>query len=135
MACVSHEIRETSKWLLWVVSHQDALINEQDCGVGFEVDALGFLDDFEALDGDVSLVSQAETDNVQHVDFCISSTVLLNVVVTAFNRTEKFPHHHPTISSHSTLALASARSVTLSDAPSTRLLPAIRHRSFEAKPS
>lgn len=134
MACVSHDIRETSKWLLWVVSHQYALVDEQDRGVGFEVDALGFLDNFEALDGNVSLVGQAETDNVQHVDFCISLTVLLNVVVTAFNRTEKFPHYHPTISSHSTLALAPVRSVTLPNAPSTRLLPAIR-RSFEAKPS
>ena len=76
MACVSHDIRETSKWLLWVVSHQYALVDEQDRGVGFEVDALGFLDDFEALDGDVSLVGQAETDNVQHVDFCVCSVYL-----------------------------------------------------------
>jgi hypothetical protein len=47
---------------------KDGLIDEEDGGVGFEIDAGRLLDDFETFDGDVCLIGQAEADEVEHSD-------------------------------------------------------------------
>ena len=78
--CVSVDKSDCESFLLsdlfWIgCSHQYALVDEQDRRVGFEVDALGFLNDLETLDGDISFVGQAESDDVQHD--CGSGYVLL----------------------------------------------------------
>lgn len=56
-----------------VVTHEYALVDEQDCCVGFEVDALGLFDDLQTLDRDVFLVGQAETNDVKHfrLEMCL----------------------------------------------------------------
>ena len=46
--------------------YQLGFVDEEDAGVGLEVDAVGPLDDFEALDSDVGFVGQAKTDEVEH---------------------------------------------------------------------
>lgn len=45
------------------------VVDEEDGGVGFEVDSFGALDNFETFDSDVALVCKTETDEVQHGPF------------------------------------------------------------------
>ena len=42
------------------------MVYEQDAGVGFQVDLLGFAHYFESFDGDVLFVGEAEADEVEH---------------------------------------------------------------------
>jgi hypothetical protein len=52
------------------VAYQDFLLDEQDSGIGFEIDTLGALDDLETLDRHVLLVCQTQSDCVEH-DCCV----------------------------------------------------------------
>lgn len=47
-------------------NYQFCLIDQKNTRVRFEVDALGLLDNLQTADGDVSLISETETDEVQH---------------------------------------------------------------------
>jgi hypothetical protein len=49
------------------ITYQFLFVNEEDAGVGFEVDALGSLDDRETFDSDIGLVCKAEADKVEHL--------------------------------------------------------------------
>lgn len=46
--------------------YEFGLVNHEDAGVCFEVDAGAFLDDLETGDGDVFFIGEAEADEVEH---------------------------------------------------------------------
>lgn len=48
------------------INYQFCLIDQKNTRVRFEVDTLGLLDDLQATDGDVSLISETQTDEMQH---------------------------------------------------------------------
>ena len=49
-------------------THELCCIDKKYAGIGLEVNPLCFLDHFQALDRDISLICQAETDQLQHFD-------------------------------------------------------------------
>lgn len=48
------------------MAHESRLVDEEDAGVGLQVDAGRLLDDFKTLHGDVRLVRETEADEIQH---------------------------------------------------------------------
>lgn len=49
-------------------AHKNRLVNQEDTRVGLEVDPRSLFHHLETLDGDISLVGEPETNEIQHFD-------------------------------------------------------------------
>ena len=48
-------------------TYKSSLVHKEDAGVSLEVDTLGLLDNLETLDGNVRLIGETKTNEVQHL--------------------------------------------------------------------